>query len=291
MKNIAFTLLVLLSVELCNSQTNEFVDPDEILIGKNTPPKILLVGSWHFNYPGLDAHKAEEKDKVNIYSDKRQKELKELLDYISKFKPTKILVESGVNTGYLKYNYNEYINGKARLYASERSQIGMRLVNRFNLDTIYGVDAWSLLLDLNRKRDTLQPKRYTDKILDRHYFGGDDEISKKYTQFYNYQNKMNVKKTLLESFKYMNSEKVLNRGFGAYISGGQFESENYEGPDALSMFWMNRNLRIFKKIKDIKYKKNDRILVIFGAGHISILHWLFKCSPEFELIEFNSLDE
>ena len=90
MKKITFTLVLLLSICSCKSQTNGFIDPDEILMKNEIPPKILLVGSWHFNYPGLDAHKAEEKDKINIYSERRQEELNELLDYISKFKPTKI---------------------------------------------------------------------------------------------------------------------------------------------------------------------------------------------------------
>lgn len=292
MKTNNLKLLVFLFLtNLSFSQIEGFSEPDSILVGNKKLPKVLLIGSWHFNYPGLDAHKAEEKDKINIYSDKRQKELQELLDYISKFKPTKILVESGVNTGYLKYNYNEYINGKKKLYANERSQIGMRLVNRFKLDTIYGVDAWPLLLELDDNRDTLMPKGYTDKILERHYFGGQDEISERYKKYYNYKTKMTVEKSLLENFKYINDIKVINRGFGAYISGGQFNSEHFEGPDALSMFWFNRNLRIFKNIKDIDYTEDDRILILFGSGHISILHWLFTCSPEFELVEFNKLGE
>jgi hypothetical protein len=292
MKSIILTLMFFLSLtNIAIAQEKGFSDPDSILVSNIKQPKVLLIGSWHFNYPGLDAHKAEESDKINIYSDKRQKELKELLDYISKFKPTKILVESGVNTGYLKYNYDEYINGKAKLYANERSQIGMRLVNRFKLDTIYGVDAWPLLLELDDSRDTLKPKGYTDKILERHYFGCDDEISRRYKEFYDYNTKMTVKKSLLENFKYLNNKKVLNRGFGAYIAGGQFDSEDFEGPDALSMFWINRNLRIFKNIKDIEYNDDDRILILFGSGHISILHWLFTCSPEFDLIDFNELGE
>lgn len=224
-----------------------------------------------------------------IYSEKRQKELKELLDYISEFKPTKIAVEAPINTGWLLKNYERYKAGTKDLYANERSQIGMRLVDRFNLDTIYGVDAYPLILELNDEKDSLAPKTYIDEILERHYFGGEDEIQERYSDFYEYKTEMTVKKTLLENFKYMNSDKVLDRGFGAYIAGGQFDSKNYEGADALSMFWMNRNLRIFRNIQNIDYNENDRILVIFGAGHISILRWLFESSPEFELIEFNEL--
>ena len=118
---------------------------------------------------------------------------------------------------------------------------------------------------------------------------GIDEIQKRYSDFYEYKTKMTLENTILENLQYMNSDKVLDRGFGAYITGGQFESENYEGADALSMFWINRNLRIFRNIQNIDYDESDRILVLFGAGHISILKWLFESSPAFELIKFNEL--
>lgn len=290
-KLIALLILLTLMIGTTYSQSKYFVDPDSILIGNKKLPKVLLVGSWHFNYPNQDAHKTEEKDEINIFSKKRQKELNELLDYIGRFKTTKIAVESGRNTGYLINNYKRYKEGTGELYANERSQIGMRLVNRFKLDTIYGIDAWPLLLELNDKRYTLQPKTYTDVILERHYFGGNDSISQKYIKFYDYKTKMTVEKTLLENYLYINSDKVLNRGFGAYLAGGQFESENFEGPDALSMFWLNRNLRIFKNIKNIDYNEEDRILILFGSGHISILKYLFECSPEFQRIDFTKLKE
>ncbi len=273
------------------ASSQNFKDPDSILVGNKKLPKILLVGTWHFNYPGLDSYKVDEKDKINIYSAKRQKELAELIDYISRFKPTKIVVESGMITGYLIKNYERYKRGEQELYAAERSQIGMRLVERFKLDTIYGVDAYPLILELNDQRDSLAPKTYIDSILDRHYFGGKDEISKRYTEFYDYETQMTVKKTLLENFLYLNSDKVLDRKFGAYISGGQFDSKHFEGPDALSMYWINRNLRIYKNIRDIGFKEDDRILVIFGSGHIPLLKFFFKCSPLFEVVDFGSLKE
>ena len=264
-------------------------DPDSILIGDRTVPQVLLVGSWHFNYPGLDAHQTEESNKINIYSPQRQRELQELLDYLARFKPTKILVESGAITGYLLNNFKDYRAGTEELYASERSQIGMRLVDRFGLDTIYGVDAWPLLLELDDQRDTTQPAGYVDEILARHYFGGDDAASRRYTALYDYFNKLTVSQSLLQSFQVLNSDKYLDRIFGAYLYGGQFESEGFEGPDALSMFWFNRNLRIFKRIKDLEYGPDDRLLILFGAGHAAILRYLFECSPEFELVGFGGL--
>lgn len=288
MRNIIIIVFTFILSQFLFAQ-NGFSDPDSILVGNKKLPKVLLVGSWHFNYPSLDKHVVEEKDRINIYSEKRQEELKELIDYIAKFKPTKIVVESGRNTGYLISNFKRYKNGEEELYANERSQIGMRLVERFKLDTIYGVDAYPLLLALNDQRDSLAPKTYIDHILERHYFGGEDEMSKKYTELFNYKTRMQVENPLLETFKYMNSDKVIDRYFGAYISGGQFDSEHFEGADALSMFWVNRNLRIYKNFRSVGFDENDRVVVIFGLAHIPFFKWFIETSPEFELVKFNDL--
>lgn len=275
-------LLVLFQTAYCQ------IDPDLILQKKSNVSKVLLIGSWHFNYPGLDANKTDEKNKINIYSKQRQKELAELIEYIAKFNPTKIMVESGANTGYLKYNYKEWKAGREELNASERSQIGMRLVEKLHLDTIYGVDDGALLMDI-KYDSTFQTTPYIDAITKRHYFGGTDSFSLRYKQFYDYQDTYELNHSLLSSFKYLNSDKVLNRYFGAYITGGQFSSDDDQGPDALSMFWLNRNLRIFRNIQKNISKEKERILIIFGAGHIAILKWLFECSPAFELVKFNDL--
>ena len=283
------TLLMLFFMFEGYGQTVMPVDPDEFLIKGRKLPRVLLVGSWHFDYPGLDAHVTDDKNRVNIYSEHRQQELNELLNYLALFRPTKILVESGPITGYLKYNFKEWKAGRENLMANERSQIGMRLVERFNLDTIYGVDDWPLIMDLHYD-SLLINIPYLDSIYQRHYFGGSDDIHRKYSEFYKYQELFQVENTLLESFRYLNSDKVLNRYFGSYIAGGQFVSDEKEGPDALSMFWFNRNLRIFRNIQRIETKENDRILVLFGAGHIAILKWLFECSPEYDLVKFNTLD-
>jgi hypothetical protein len=282
---IAFTSFAILFFK---KQGYSQIDPDKVLQKNKKVPKILLVGSWHFDYPGLDAKVTEEKDRINIYSNQRQKQLEELLNYIAAFKPTKIMLESGAITGYLTHNFKEWKAGKAKLYASERSQIGIRLMEKLKLDTVYGVDDGALLMDI--LYDTsFKSTAYIDSITKRHYFGGNDSIQNRFKQFYNYLDRYELNNSLLESFKYLNSDKVLNRYFGAYIAGGQFTSNEDEGPDALSMFWMNRNLRIFRNIQRIETTGDDRILVLFGAGHVAILKWLFECSPEYQVVKFGEV--
>lgn len=274
-------------------QNKPYKDPDSILVQSDTLPKVLLVGTWHFNYPGLDAHSTEENLRINIFSERRQEELKELLDYISKFKPTKIAVEGGRNSGYLIRRFERWKNGTRPLGASEIDQIAVRLMGRFSLDTLYGVDAYPLLLEIrdNRRADSTKTnKDYIDSLIEGNSYGGNDKISQRYSEFYRFKDTLEVENTLLQNFKYINSDKVLDRGFGAYLNGYFKSGDRYEGVDGLTMGWINRNLRIYRNIQNIDFDKNDRILVLFGSGHIQILKFFFEASPEFELIEFGALE-
>ena len=77
-------------------------------------------------------------------------------------------------------------------------------------------------------------------------------------------------------------------GYGAYLVG-DFKLDNQRGADILSIWWYNRNMRIFRNLQDMNTSKNDRILVIFGNVHASILRQLLESSPEFKYIEFDQL--
>ena len=77
-------------------------------------------------------------------------------------------------------------------------------------------------------------------------------------------------------------------GLGVYLVG-DFKLDNGRGADILSIWWYNRNLRIFRKLQEITENKDDRILMIFGNGHAEILRQLLESSPEYEFIEFDKL--
>lgn len=287
-RSLLFGLFTLFFLPLTLPAQSSNTDPDAILVGKEKRPAIFLVGSFHFAYYNLDAHKTEKDKQVNILSPQKQKEMKELMDYIVRFRPNKIAVESGSNTGYLMARYREYKNGKRPLGKDETEQIGFRLLERFNLDTIYGVNANTLEGDLYDGRDSLVLRPLLDSIYQDWDFKSNDSISARYRRFYSYNDRLAREMSLLQYFRYSNSDKVLNRGFGAYLNG-DFNLGKTRGADALAMHWYARNLRIYRHIQQMSTSPNDRILVLFGRGHIEILKHLFDCSPQFELIRFGDL--
>ena len=287
-KTILNTLI--LSLVICAfsfAQVNP-KDVDEFLVKGDDLPEVLLVGAFHFAYYGADAHVTSEENKVNILSPQKQKEVEELVAYIAKFKPTKIVVEGGRNSGYLVNRYRDYKSGKTKLRANEIDQLCFRLMDQFNIDTLYGEDAVGLTYDMERSKDSTVMKPFLEEMFEDWDFQSDSEMDKRYTEWYEYEDRLSNELTLLNYFKYMNEDKNIVRGHGAYLIG-DFKLDEHRGADALALYWYTRNLRIFRNIQNLDTSPDDRIMVLFGAGHMSILKQLFEASPEYKLIPFGNL--
>ncbi|MGB5989109.1 MAG: DUF5694 domain-containing protein [Marinifilaceae bacterium] len=294
MKNIvkiAFTtLLISIMITACQTTpssdskgSSSILSPSDFFkskIGKR--PQILTLGVFHFNYPGRDYHKTDESKKLDVLSPKRQIEIRELLEYIKKFKPTKIGIEvmNGSNMTSILRKYN---SGKIKLKRDEGSQIGIRLASELNLDTIYSLDASHFALDLY-KRDSI----FSNKMYEGFDYNGNDPVGKYYDEWAEIDNDITYKMPLLDYFKYSNTREIHNYMYGSYLIGG-FKLDDHRGADILAAHWYNRNLRIFRKIQQLNMKPDDRLLIIFGNAHAAVLRQLIECSPEYEFVEFDSL--
>ena len=282
-RSIVLLLSFLFAVTGVTAQTMK--DPDTFLLpnGTDSLPKIFFVGSFHFEYPNLDANKIEKSKQIDILSAQKQKELQQLLDYIALFKPTKICIEAPEKWNAMG-KYRAYKNEKKPLGRDEVQQIGFRLMERFKLDTVYCVDAGNIADELSDSKDSLVTRPYIDAIFKDYTFKTDE----RYKNWLAYETALNLKSNLLDYFKHINSPKYFLRDYGYYLTA-DFKNGKYNGADALAMYWYDRNLRIFRNIQRITTSPKDRILVLFGGGHIAILDQLLKCSVEYEYIKFNDL--
>jgi len=116
---------------------------------------------------------------------------------------------------------------------------------------------------------------------------GDQYWNQRYMRMYDYSDSMLKHQTILEHLLAFADPYVLKRNHGHYLIGGGTEGD--AAPDVLAMWWYSRNLRIFNNIMRTRPSGEDRILVIFGNGHMSILRHLFESSPEFKLVELMDL--
>lgn len=248
--------------------------------------KVLVVGSFHFDYPNQDAHKTEKSDQVDVLEPKTAAEVTVLINYIKKFKPTKIAIEAWPDWK-ANEKLKEYKEGKHRNQRDERYQLAMRLATELKINELYSIDANSVLdqfVEKFGKTDSL----YFKNMLKDYDFLNDDRISQQYTTFIKNTERKNFK-SLLDMFKYMNSKEYHQYEYGAYLTG-DFKLREHDGADLLALYWYNRNLRMFRKIQEIPKNAEDRILVIAGNGHATVFRQLFTISPEYDYVEFSSLD-
>ena len=247
--------------------------------------RVLVVGSFHFDYPGLDALEAAEEDKIDVLLEPKKSEVTELVEYLKKFRPNKIAIEAHPQwEGGRKFR--EYRSGEHRDRRDERYQLAMRIGDELDLDTVYSIDADPYLADLEQLLDST----YMQSLWEGFDFQSDeDPYSALFRKWFEEDSKMVSKVPLLEYFKYMNSRASHEYGYGAYLIG-DFKLDEYRGADLLSIWWYNRNLRIFRNIQRMTDGPEDRILVVIGNGHAAILRQLLEMSPEYNFVELGELE-
>ncbi len=265
--------------------------PDKILLsGERQPTKVLLLGTFHFGYPNLDGHKTDSSKFIDVKSPQRQKEIEELAEVIQRFKPTKIYVESS-HQPWIDSLYNEYLAGRYKLGRNEIYQLGFRVAKQMKLPQVYAVDTWPFSSEFSEKYSWIDSLWTNAKPVDS---TRDNYWAAKYKAFYNAGDSIQLGLTMLENFLLMAQPATLQRMHGHYLASGFNSAElpennGQQGPDALSIWWYNRNLRILNNILRTQPSSNDRIMVLFGNGHMPILKHCFYSSPEFEVVELKSL--
>ncbi len=252
------------------------------------PPKkieVLTLGSFHFDFPNLDLIKAKANDQIDVLEPKYQKEIQEIADRIAKFKPTIIAVERDP-IKQAKYDslYNKYLEGNYKLGRDEIEQIGFRVAKLMKLKTLYCVNEWGsnyeTLNPVLEGKDSIENKKFMN------YFYKCADTIKQYFPERIFKTK-GIRAELIQ----LNESNNIKLDFGTYLIGiFKYETKDNEffGPDFVTGWWFNRNLRIFRNIQKIKAKPTDRILVIFGAGHMNLLNSFFDASPEYKLLKVNN---
>jgi hypothetical protein len=275
-------LLLILSLSCSPGEKKNSVLKSPAEFYPDQKAKVLVVGTFHFDFPGLDVVQHNEEDKIDVLKEPKKSEVTELVEYIKKFKPNKIAIEA-FESWKATEKLKKYKQGDFRDKRDERYQLGMRLATEFNLDTLYAIDADPMSEDL-----ALLDSAYMEALWKDYDFQSDDSFIKMSYEWFDNETKSLSKVPLLEYFKHTNSRESHLYNYGVYLLG-DFKLDNARGADILSVWWYSRNVRIFRKLQEITENQDDRILVLFGNGHAAILRNLIEASPEYEFIEFDSL--
>ena len=253
--------------------------------GQSDKTDVLTLGTFHFAFHNRDLIKTDKKDQIDVLDKKYQIEIEDIANQLTQFKPTIIAIEKSPEfQPQIDSLYNSYLSGSYTLGREEYEQIGFRIGKKLGLKKIYCVNDWGRnynTIDSLLSNDTVAYKKFMN------FFYQNPDTAKIRMAF---PQDIFITKGIKAELRMKNDEENLKKELGSYLLGiFKYENENepFFGTDYVTGWWFNRNLRIFRNIQKIERKPTDKILVIYGAGHMNLLNIFFKASPEFRLVRTN----
>jgi hypothetical protein len=239
-------------------------------------PEILVLGTYHMANPGHDIHNMQADD---VLSPQRQQEITELIETLKKFHPTKIAIEATVGSDRVAQQYSDYLAGKYTLSRNEIDQIGYRLAKELGHKAVYPVDVdgdfpYATLVDFV-KAHGLEPR----------FNALNSAIDTLVTELGAYQKTHSV----LQTLELVNSDDHVTKDMAFYWGAVRFGAPyDYAGSDLLAD-WYQRNIRIYHNIVALADSPNERILVIYGFGHLGWLRQDVSYDPYVKLRKLSEI--
>jgi hypothetical protein len=233
-------------------------------------PEILLLGTYHFDNPNLDAFNMATDD---VLTDKRQSEIQAVADCLASFKPTKIAVEQPAdNSDRINQLYTKYREDASKGITTERRselvQIGFRLANMLNHEQLYPIDV---------KQDMAFEALMAYAASNGHedFLAHVQNVGQSVVQTFA---EKQAKSTVGELLRWFNEPEMLALNHSFYLDMLKIgKAPDYVGVQVM-VDWYARNLKIFNELTKIA-DEDSRILVIFGQGHIPIIRQtILDCS-------------
>jgi hypothetical protein len=221
-------------------------------------PEILVLGTYHMANPGRDLHNFQADD---VLAPQRQREIAQLVEVLKRFRPTKIALEDTVGSTRVTGHYSDYLAGKYELTRNEDEQIGFRLAQELGHKAVYPVDEdgdfpYGHVLNYAKAHGRAEQLEALQAGIEKRVREQDQYLHSH---------------TVLETLELMNSEASVARDVASYFAFVSFgDRDDYAGSDLLAM-WYERNIRIYRNIIALIASPEDRVLVIYGAGHLG---WL-----------------
>lgn len=248
--------------------------------------RMLLLGTFHFDDPGLDDYKPQFP--WDPHTPTHQREIEDVVERLAQYAPTRIALEwPATRQARLDSLYRAYREDDAPLAADERQQLGFRLARRLGHDRVYAVDApaRSYFPDMTQEEYEARVARLLDGA-DPALVARYEVLEGRYAALHRQDDSLKTLLPLRDLLLRANAPEELQASHGQYLIG-EFQlgrDDDWFGPDMRTR-WYNRNLRIFHNLQRITPSPQERVLLIIGAGHVPILRHAALASPEYELVD------
>ena len=254
-------LLLLVSAAMAEEGPPTAAAPDA------PPARVMLLGLFHFDNPGLDAVRYEPIDVMQPVS---QAYLADLAKRIAAFAPTQVLLEYPEQSdAAINRRYAEYLAGQYELGRNEIYQLGFRIAKLAGHSRVNGFDRAAPAFD-----DPLWAWLETgDPATNAKVMSLIDSLSARLQ----HEHQTLTLRQILAKENTPESE-LENKGFYMLLNPVGADRERYYGADSTANWW-HRNLRMYAVIQT-RATPRERLVVIAGAGHTAILRDLLRADSE-----------
>lgn len=222
------------------------------------PTPLLLLGTFHMANPGRDAFNTRIDD---VRAPERQAQLRSVALGLERFAPIKIALELATDEeDALNRDYAAYQAGTFELTANERHQIGFRVAANLGHERLYAIDwnaDWGDLDEAIEYAREHQPELHAEWMAWGAGIVGDIQAHL-------------ASGSIGDTLGFVNEPETLQRNHWGYLLLSRIGAgAHYVGIEWVKG-WYERNLKIYANLARIT-APGDRILVIYGAGHIPLL--------------------
>lgn len=231
--------------------------------------QVMIVGTFHMANPNKDLHNVKSQD---VLTEQFQTQLEAVAGQLSRFKPTKVMVEWPQQTA--SERYQQYLQGKLPESRNEVVQLGFRLAKANQLKQVIGIDsdgsfpygkvkAWA---EANNKTNIL------------------DTANKMGAEITSQIETMQQNTSLSEILAFLSSPD--HSQFGQrYYTQMLLVGHDDEQPGAeLLSAWASRNYRICARLLQ-NLDDGERAVVFYGSGHLYYLRRCIIDAPGVSLVE------
>lgn len=237
-------------------------------------PALVILGTYHMGTPGNNVVNGKVDD---VTSPERQKQLVELVERLKKFRPTKIVVEiDSEDDAKTQEAYGRYLSGQYQLSKNETNQIGFRLAKELGHQKVYCVD-WSDFWDdpaINYEKFAARDAE-SDGFLKGVYRTLKAEVDEEHEKMFTLP--------VTDQLILLNQPDRIEKSHRIYYDLMRIgRGKEYAGAGYVS-WWYRRNMVILVNIIRITDSPNDRILVVYGSGHLKLLTQFARESGFYDL--------
>lgn len=260
---------------------------------QSKPAELLLIGTFHFDNPGLDVSKLNTLD---VLSPKVQAELETMTSHLAAFRPDKVFVEwpaddqksldelyaaylNGTFTTYVKTKYPKSANtfyGKNEIF-----QLAFRAGKKAGLTKMHAIDYKKVQFPYDSVMQAMQSAHQEGLM----------QSVQAYVK--TYETSMNKKLTTLTLPQVLLDENTMasiefNKGFYLDKLNRAGSLTNFNGAFLVSE-WYRRNLYMYSIVQKTVQPTDAKVIVLAGAGHTAMMREFAEHDSAFRLRELKDV--